>query len=101
MAQARHQSRDAQARSGQSIIGQTDDQIYVLDGDWKGFSDANRAMFTLAKKLASSPVILTDDDVALTVKLTGPKLTTQMISYVTTRASFDRITEAAGLTAGK
>jgi hypothetical protein len=89
------------ARLRLKAAGQTDDQIYALDGDWKGFSDADRAMFTLAKKLAASPVVLTDDDVALTVKLSGPKLTTQMISYVTTRASFDRITEAAGLTAGK
>lgn len=90
-----------EARLRLKAAGQTDDQIYALDGDWKGFSDSERAMFTLAKKLAASPVILTDDDVALTVKLSGPKLTTQMISYVTTRASFNRITEAAGLTAGK
>jgi hypothetical protein len=82
-------------------LGQTDDEIFALDGDWKAASESDRAMFTLAKKLAASPVVLTDDDVALAVKLAGPKLTTQMISYVTTRASFDRITEAAGLTAGK
>jgi len=90
-----------EARLRLKALGQTDDQIFALDGDWKAASDADRAMFTLAKKLAASPVVLTDDDVALAVKLSGPKLTTQMISYVTTRASFDRVTEAAGLTAGK
>lgn len=90
-----------EARLRLKKLDQTDDQIYALDGDWKGASDKDRALFTLAKKLASSPVVLTDDDVALAVKLAGPKLTTQMISYVTTRASFDRITEAAGLQAGK
>ena len=78
-------------------LGQTDEQIYKLDGDWSGFTAAERAQFTLAKKLAASPVVLTDVDVAEAVKQVGPRDVTQLISYVTTRASFDRITEAAGL----
>lgn len=78
-------------------LGQTEDQIYALDGDWAGFTEADRAMFTLARKLAVSPVVLTDNDVAKAVKLVGPRDVVQMISYVTTRASFDRITEVAGL----
>jgi alkylhydroperoxidase family enzyme len=78
-------------------LGQTDDQIASLDGDWSGFAPADRAMFTLARKLAASPVVLTDADVAEAVKLTSPRDVTQLISYTTTRASFDRITEAAGL----
>jgi hypothetical protein len=78
-------------------LGQTDDQIASLDGDWSGFAPADRAMFTLARKLAASPVVLTDSDVAEAVKLTSPRDVTQLISYTTTRASFDRITEAAGL----
>jgi hypothetical protein len=51
----------------------------------------------LARKLAASPVVLTDGDVDLAVKLAGPRDVFQMINYVTNRASFDRITEAAGL----
>jgi hypothetical protein len=82
-------------------LGQTDDQVYNLDGDWSGFTPAERAQFTLAKKLAASPVVLTDNDVAEAVKLVGPRDVTQLISYVTTRASFDRVTEAAGLTVEK
>jgi alkylhydroperoxidase family enzyme len=78
-------------------LGQTDDQIYKLDGDWKDFTPTERAMFTVAKKLAASPVVLTDDDAALAVKLAGPRDVVQLVSFVTTRASFDRITEAAGL----
>ena len=78
-------------------LGQSDDQIYSLDGDWSGFTPADRAMFTLARKLAASPVVLTDDDVDEAVKLAGPRDVVQLISYTTTRASFDRITEAAGL----
>jgi hypothetical protein len=42
-------------------------------------------------------VVLTDADVDQAVKLTSPKEVTQLICYTTTRASFDRITEAAGL----
>lgn len=78
-------------------LGQTPEQIAALDGDWSGFSPAERAQFTLARKLAASPVVLTDDDVSAALKLVGPRDVVQLISYTTTRASFDRITEAAGL----
>jgi hypothetical protein len=78
-------------------LGQNDDQVYALDGDWSGFTPAERAMFTVARKLAASPVVLTDDDVDRAVKLVGPRDVVQLISYTTTRASFDRITESAGL----
>jgi len=78
-------------------LGQTEDQIARLDGDWSSFEPGDRAMFTLARKLAASPVVLTDADVTEAVQQTSPRDVTQMISYVTTRASFDRITEAAGL----
>lgn len=76
---------------------QTEDQIYALDGDWKRFTTAERAVFNMVKKLAASPVVLTDDDVAAAIKEVGPRDVTQLINYVTVRASFDRITEAAGL----
>jgi hypothetical protein len=33
--------------------------------------------------------------------MAGPKAVVQLVSYVTARATFDRITEAAGLQAGK
>ncbi len=78
-------------------LGQTEDQIYNLDGDWKGFTPTERALFTVAKKLAASPVVLTDDEVTAAVKLAGARDVVQLVSYVTTRASFDRITESAGL----
>jgi alkylhydroperoxidase family enzyme len=86
-----------EAKRRLTALGQTDDQVYQLDGDWKAFDDADRALLTVARKLGSSPVVLTDDDVARAVKLAGPRAVVQLVSYVTTRASFDRITEAAGL----
>ncbi len=86
-----------EAKARLKKLGQTDDQIYALDGDWKAFDDTDRALFTVAKKLAASPVVLTDDDAAAALKLAGAKSVVQLVSYVTIRASFDRITESAGL----
>ena len=86
-----------QAQRRLKALGQTDDQIFALDGSWDEFSPQDRALFTVAKHLAASPVVLTDDEVATAVKLAGPRDVVQMVSYTTNRASFDRITEAAGL----
>jgi hypothetical protein len=93
----------AVARAKQQLkdLGQTDDQIYQLDGDWSNFTAGERSLFTVARKLACSPVILTDADVATALKETDPKQVVQVITLVTTCASFDRITEAAGLRAEK
>ena len=86
-----------QARQRLLDLGWTDDQIYTLDGDWSAFTPAERSLFTLARKLSTTPVVLTDADVAEAVKQAGPREVVQTISYTTNRASFDRITESAGL----
>ncbi|MFO0799807.1 MAG: carboxymuconolactone decarboxylase family protein [Gemmataceae bacterium] len=86
-----------EAKRRLNALGQTDDQVYRLDGDWAAYTPTERAMFTVARNLAASPVVLTDDEVAEAVKLAGPRDVVQLINYVTVRASFDRITEAAGL----
>jgi hypothetical protein len=86
-----------EARRRLRALGLSEDQVYKLDGDWADFTPVERALFTVARKLGASPVVLTDDDVALAVKLAGPRDVVQLISYTTNRASFDRITEAAGL----
>lgn len=93
----------AVAQAGQRLKDQgwTDDQIYSLDGDCSNFTAAERSLFVLARKLAASPVVLTDADVAEAVKQVGPRQVVQTISYTTNRASFDRITESAGLTVEK
>lgn len=82
-------------------LGQTEDQVYGLDGDWSGFSPAQQALFTVARKLAASPVVLTDADVDRAVRLAGPRDVVQLINYATVRASFDRFTEVAGLQPGE
>jgi alkylhydroperoxidase family enzyme len=78
-------------------LGVTEDDVYKLDGSWDAFSPAERAMFTVARKLAASPVILTDADVDEALKQTSPRDVVQLVNFVTTRAAFDRLTEAAGL----
>jgi hypothetical protein len=78
-------------------LGVSEDDIYKLDGPWDSYSPAERAMFTVARKLAASPVILTDADVDEALKQTGPRDVVQLVNFITTRAAFDRITEAAGL----
>jgi len=78
-------------------LGQTNDQIYALDGDWEQFSAADRSLFKFARRLAATPVALTDSDIAESLKLTSPLHVVQLINFVTSRAYFDRVTEAAGL----
>lgn len=85
------------AKNRLTELGQTDDQVYKLDGDWSAFPPAERALFAVARKLAASPVVLTDADVAEALKLTSPRDVVQLVNYVTVCASFNRITEAAGL----
>jgi len=78
-------------------LGQTDEQIRALDGDWSSFSERDRALFTVAKKLAASPVVLTDNDVTNAVNAAGPRDTVQAMNYATIHSFFTRVTEAAGL----
>ena len=77
-----------QAKQRLKDLGWSDDQIYSLDGDWAKFTPAERLLFTLARKLAATPVVLTDADVAEAVKQAGPRDVVQTIIYTTNRASF-------------
>jgi len=91
----------AEAKQRLRNLRVSDEQITKLDGDWSGFSPAERALFRVARDLAATPMVLTDDDVAAAVKLAGPRHVVQLVNYITVRASFDRITEAAGLPSEK
>ncbi|MFN0051294.1 MAG: hypothetical protein ACKV0T_03835 [Planctomycetales bacterium] len=86
-----------QARQRLLDLGQTDDEVFLLDGSWNEFSAAEQAQFNVARNLAATPIVLTDDDVSLALKQTSPREVVQLINYVTGRAYFDRVTEAAGL----
>jgi hypothetical protein len=86
-----------QSRQRLLELGWSEDRVFTLDGDWKDFTPGERALFTVASRLAASPVMLTDDQVAEAVKLSSPREVVQLINYTTGRAFFDRVTEAAGL----
>jgi hypothetical protein len=86
-----------QARQLLRDLGCSDAEIYELDGTWKDFTPAQRALFTVARNLAASPIVLSDDDVTSAIKLAGPRDVVQVISYTTSRSCFNRITEAAAL----
>jgi hypothetical protein len=82
--------------------GATPAEIEMLDGDISvdaksDLSQRDRALLTVAKNLAASPIVLTDRQVARAVELAGARAVVQTINYTTYRAAFDRITEAAGL----
>ena len=78
-------------------LGQTEAEIWSLDGDWSQFSARDKALFQVAKQLGTSPVVLSDAEVKEALALAGARDTVQTISYTTSRASFNRLTEAAGL----
>lgn len=86
-----------QAMARLKALGMSEQDVINLDGDWKQYSPRERALFEMARDLAASPVVLTSQKVAEAVKQAGPRDTVQAISYVCSRASFDRLTEAAGL----
>ncbi len=70
-------------------LGQTEDQIFALDGDLEGFAPQQKSLFVLAKNLGASPVVLTTEQVADAVKNAGPRDTVQAVSYICSRASFN------------
>ncbi len=78
-------------------LGQTEDQIFALDGDWKEFSAGDQSLFRFARNLSACPVALTDEDAAAALKGTSPRHVVQLINHVASSAYFDRVTEAAGL----
>lgn len=78
-------------------LGQSDQQIEALDGDWSAFPKRERTLFVLAKNLGNSPVVLSGGEVQKAIEIAGPRDVVQVISFTTARASFNRLTEAAGL----
>lgn len=78
-------------------LGQTEDQIFSLDGDWKELSAADQALFRFARNLAASPIASTDEEAALALQHNSPRQVVQTVNHVASCAYFDRVTEAAGL----
>lgn len=85
------------AKSQLKKLGQTDDQISAFIRGKDDVSKKDQALLTVAKNLAASPIVLTDNEVKAAVDLAGPAEVTKTIHYAAMRALFDRFTEAAGL----
>jgi hypothetical protein len=85
------------AKSQLKKLGQSDDQISAFIRGKGDVSKKDQALLTVAKNLAASPVVLTDNEVKAAVDLAGPAEVTKTIHYAAMRSLFDRFTEAAGL----
>ncbi|MEZ6068626.1 MAG: hypothetical protein R3B90_23590 [Planctomycetaceae bacterium] len=81
-------------------LGQSDEQIFLLDGDRSHLPALDRAILNFAGQLAMSPIALTDEQFAELLALSNPETCVQLVNYVAGRVYFNRVTEAAGLPAG-
>ena len=85
------------ARDQLSSLNQSTEKIFALDGDWSSFPAREQALFRIAKNLGNAPVVLSGSEVKEGIEAAGARDVVQVISYTTSRASFNRITEAFGL----
>lgn len=76
-------------------LGLSEDQIFSLDGDWSEFTPRERALFELARNLASSPVVLTGEQVQTAVELAGPEEAVRVIELVCQLSGLTRLSKAA------
>lgn len=85
-------------------LGQTPEQILELDSFETTKSVAtltarDRALLTVAKNLAASPVVLTDQEAQQAIDVASPIEFIQTVHYTAMRSLFDRFTEACYLPA--
>jgi AhpD family alkylhydroperoxidase len=78
-------------------LGQTDEQVFALDGDWQHIAKKDRAILTFARQLATTPIALSDEQFAAVLSGSGPETCVQLVNYTVGRVYFDRVTEAAAL----
>ena len=85
-------------------LGQTREQILLLEKfdevkSEETLTARDKALLTVAKNLAASPVVLTDVEAQHAIDLAGPRDFVQTVHYTSMRSLFDRFTEASGLPA--
>lgn len=78
-------------------LGQSDDQIFSLDGDRKQFDASTQAALHIAQKLTASPQVITDSDIAPLRKHFSDPQVAEVVYYTTQAAFFNRVAEAAQL----
>jgi AhpD family alkylhydroperoxidase len=85
------------ARRRLASLGLSDGAIAALDGPWDASSPAERAAFSLARKLTVDPALVADADIAALREHYPDREVAELIYQVTEAAFFDRLTEAGGL----
>mgnify|MGYP001036445029 CR=1 FL=1 len=85
------------ARRRLNELGLSDDQVFALDQlDFDG-PPAEQAALALVRKITVDPALVTDADVEAVRKHYSDSETAEVVYLATQAASFDRLTEAAGL----
>ncbi len=85
------------ARNRLRELGMTDDAIAALATPGESLPAGERAALALAKKLTVDPARITDADIAALRANFNDFETAEVVFQITEAASFDRLTEAAGL----
>ncbi len=78
-------------------LGLTDDQVFALDRTEGQGTSGEAAALALVSKITVDPALITDADVEAVRKHFSDSETAEVVYLATQAASFDRLTEAAGL----
>ncbi|MCS7017273.1 MAG: hypothetical protein NZM42_14300 [Gemmatales bacterium] len=85
------------AKARLKTLGLDEQEIHTFDKDSTKLSPAERSAFALVRKLALSPALVTDSDVAELRTHFKDQEVAELIYHVCNAAFFNRLTEAAGL----
>lgn len=85
------------ARRRLNDLGLTDDQVFALDRPDSATTPAEQAALALVRKITVDPALITKADVATLRTHYSDAETAEVVDLAAQAASFDRLTEAAGL----
>jgi alkylhydroperoxidase family enzyme len=86
-----------QAKRRLLALGETEDAIYALDGDWKSFTAKEQLTFAFVRKMTVAPAAVTDADVDRLRKLYSDTQVAELVYRASLAAMLDRAAEACGL----
>jgi alkylhydroperoxidase family enzyme len=86
-----------QAKRRLLALGETEDAIYALDGDWKSFTPKEQLTFAFVRKMTVAPAAITDADVAGLRKLYTDTQVAELVYRASLAAMLNRAGEACGL----
>ena len=92
----------AEADARLQSTGQTREQIQILEHFETAETNdqltaRDKSLLTVAKNLAASPVVLTDEEAQNAITVAGPREFVQTVHYTAMRSLLDRFTEASSL----